>query len=203
VTVRSSFALAAVATFAVAGPGLAQSPAPVERVFTTLDLAKCRHTPGRAEEDYGAWRCVGHAGIPILVTAGDQRSYVSYGPQAAREPAARQTLAAFNGAGRTIEWRIERRPDGRRHPFATILRWSTTRSDDRGDPIRGQVLVVTRLPPGGVCHVGYIDGRANANANELAIEIADRHARGFKCGVDKPVVSGVKGPGFSGPSGGD
>ena len=48
------------------------------------------------------------------------------------------------------------------------------------------------------CHVGYVDGRANPNANELAAEIADKHARAFKCGKDKPMVLGVQGKGFSG-----
>jgi hypothetical protein len=53
------------------------------------------------------------------------------------------------------------------------------------------VLVVTRLGPGGVCHVGYVDARANAaNANELARQIADEHARTFKCATDKPVILG-------------
>ena len=71
---------------------------------------------------------------------------------------------------------------------------------DSGDSVRGQVLVVTRLGPGGVCHVGYVDGRANPNANELAVQLADTRARNFKCGKDKPVIVGEKGPGFSGHS---
>ena len=64
-------------------------------------------------------------------------------------------------------------------------------------------LVVTRLAPGGVCHVGYVDARQNPNAMELARTIADRHARRFRCGRDKPIVLGAKGPGFSGPYGSD
>ena len=39
-------------------------------------------------------------------------------------------------------------------------------------------------------------------AAELARAIADQHARGFRCGKDKPIVLGAKGPGFSGPYGG-
>ena len=47
---------------------------------------------------------------------------------------------------------------------------------------------MTRLGPGGVCHVGYVDARAHAaNANELAQQIADQLARGFKCGKDEAV----------------
>ena len=45
--------------------------------------------------------------------------------------------------------------------------------------------MVTRLNPGGVCHVGYIDARS-AGANEAARKLADEKARGFKCGVDDP-----------------
>ena len=52
------------------------------------------------------------------------------------------------------------------------------------------MLVVTRLGPGGVCHVGYVDAKANPDANELARKIADEHARTFKCGKDKRIVLG-------------
>ena len=55
---------------------------------------------------------------------------------------------------------------------------------------------MTRLGPGGVCHVGYVDARANANANELAQQLADQKARGFKCGADKPNVAGKVMPGL-------
>jgi hypothetical protein len=87
------------------------------------------------------------------------------------------------------------------------MRWTTAVVTD--DPkvedgtVRGEVLVVTRLGPGGVCHVGYVDGRQNPNADDLAREIADQHARSFRCGKDRPIVLGDKGPGFSGPYGGD
>ena len=105
---------------------------------------------------------------------------------------------------RPIEWRIERLPNGKPHAFATILRWNVTALDPDNDlkQVAGQVLVVTRLGPGGVCHVGYVDGRANPNANELAAELADKHARAFKCGKDKPITLGVQGKGFSGLYGG-
>ncbi len=54
--------------------------------------------------------------------------------------------------------------------------------------------MVTRLAPGGVCHVGYVDALANANANDLAREIADKHARAVVCGKDKPVRLGKSAP---------
>jgi hypothetical protein len=199
----SVLVLVALASQANAQP--ANSPlSQVERVYTPLDLKKCRHRPGKEVEDYGSWRCTGHAGIAVHVTGGDQRTYTSYGPSAAKELAAQQTLSAFNSEGKTIEWRIERLSSGKPHALATILRWNVTTLDPDDDlkQVAGQVLVVTRLPPGGVCHVGYVDGRANSNANELAAEIADKHARAFKCGKDKPIVLGVQGKGFSGLYGG-
>jgi hypothetical protein len=52
---------------------------------------------------------------------------------------------------------------------------------------------VTRLPPGPVCHVAYIDGQANHNANELARQAADEFARDFKCGSDDVKVIGERG----------
>jgi len=187
------------AIFLVAAPPA--SAQKIESVYTPLDVRKCAHVRGRAPEDYGSWTCKGYGGIAVWVAAGDQWVLVSFGPRAKDEPAARQTLASFNSEGRSIEWRVER-GTGKPRAFAAILRWNTTISDERGT-VRGQVLVVTRLPPGAVCHVGYVDGRANPNANELAREIADRHARGFRCGTDKAVVLGNKGPGFSAPRGED
>jgi hypothetical protein len=179
-------------------PALAQTSA---SAYSVLDLKKCRHTPGKDVEDYGEWSCAGYGGIGVYVAAGDQRSYVSYGPNARKQPAAKQTLASFNGEGDKIEWRGERAAGGALKPYATIVRWSTTVQGDADEPTKGQVLVVTRLGPGGVCHVGYVDGRANTDANVLAQKIADENARKFKCGTDKPIVSGKKGPGFSGPYG--
>ena len=171
----------------------------IESAFSDFDLKKCRHIPGQVEEDYGEWRCKGYGGMPVWMGAGDQRVMISFGPRAKEEPAAHQTLASFNGEGKTIEWRIEKGSNQKR-PFAAIMRWSTTKPDDKGDQIRGEVLVVTRLPPGAVCHVGYVDGRANRNANELAREIADKYAREFHCRKDTAVVLGAIGPGFSEPA---
>jgi hypothetical protein len=172
----------------------------IESAYTPLNTDKCPHVRGRAPEDYGSWNCKGFGGMAVWIGGADQRSYVSFGPRAKNELAARQTFSSFNGEGKTIEWRIERGPNGARRPFATILRWST-RVVAEPDDVMGQVLVVTRLPPGAVCHVGYVDGRVNANANQLAREIADKHARTFRCGTDKPIVLGEKGPGMSPPMG--
>jgi hypothetical protein len=196
------FAGTAVLAALLAPPAVAE---PIESVTTPFNIDKCAHTRGHDVEDYGAWRCTGYGGIPIVMTAGDIRVYVSYGANARREPAASQTLGAPNGEGSSIEWRIARRADGKPKPFATIMRWTTAVVVD--DPnvkdgiYHGEVLVVTRLGLGGVCHVGYVDGRQNPNADALAREISDRHARTFRCGKDKPIMLGDKGPGFSAPNG--
>jgi len=184
--------------YGVAAPASAQS---VTRVYSTFDSEKCKHTRGRAPEDYGFWRCPGHAGIDVVLSAGDQRMQVSFGRNALREPAAQQTFPAFNDVYKgTIEWRIETLPDGKSRPFATILRWNVKLEEEiERRTASGRVLVVTRLNPGGVCHVGYVDARANPNANELAAQIADRHARSFKCGQDKPIVLGQVMPGLNMP----
>ena len=166
-------------------------------VTTPLNLDKCRHKAGAEEEDYGAWRCRGYRGIPVFVSAGDQRTYVSYGRMAANEPAARQTLASFNGQGNVIEWRAVRGKDGKLEPFATIVRFSVTKSAD-DPPVKGAMLVVTRLGKT-VCRVGYVDALANPDAQTLARKIADEHARTFQCQGSKPIFMGEKGPGFSGP----
>jgi hypothetical protein len=198
VVLQAAIALSLIA--AAVEPVLAQTAA---SAYTVLDLKKCRHTPGKDVEDYGEWSCAsaGYNGIGVYVAAGDQRSYVSYGRKASEQPAAKQTLASFNGEGKTIEWRGERGADGVVKPYATIMRWSTAVLNDAVEPVKGQVLVVTRLGPGGVCHVGYVDARANPDANALAQKIADENARAFKCDADKPIVLGNKGPGFSGPYG--
>ena len=191
-----AFAIIGLALAVLACFGRPSSSQTVSRVFTPLDSDKCRHTKGKGVEDYGFWRCAGHDGIEVYLSAGDQRMQVSFGRNAAREPAARETFPRFNSAYKgTIEWRIETLPDGKPRAFATILRWNVKLEDDERDTT-GRVLVVTRLGPGGVCHVGYVDARANPNANELAQQIADDKARSFKCNSDKPQAAGKVMPGL-------
>ena len=172
-----------------ATPAVSQS---ITRVYTTFDSDKCRHTRGKDVEDYGSWRCPGHAGIDVVLSAGDQRMQVSFGRKALGEVAAGETFPGFNNVYKgTVEWRIEMLPNGKTRPFATILRWNVRiEADENRGTSTGRVLVVTRLNPGGVCHVGYVNARANPNANELAQQLADTKARGFKCGKDKPQRGG-------------
>jgi len=177
----------------------------MDSAYTKFSIERCSHRAGRDVEDYGEWRCQGLDGITVLINAGDQRMTMSFGSRARNEPAAAQTLQGFNGIdpGR-IEWRVARQPGRRSQPFAAIVRWSTLLVDERGvagRSAKGRVLVVTRLGPGGVCHIGYVDALANANANELARKIADERAASFRCDTDKPVIVGETGPGFSSSGG--
>jgi hypothetical protein len=175
----------------------------IKSVYTNFDADKCKHEPGTEEEDYGSWECPGYGGLPVLLAAGDQRMYVSFGKVDADDNfALAQTFPAFNDVYKgTVEWRLV---DGR--PFATILRWNVmTGKDNAKDkgPItpNGSVLVVTRLSPGGTCQIGYVDAHANADANELARKLADEHARDFRCGKDKPIVLGKTDPDLAMPKG--
>jgi hypothetical protein len=77
-----------------------------------------------------------------------------------------------------------------------IQRWHIADNDDPdkdGRPRTKQMLAVTRLPPGAVCHVGYVDVAANPDANTLARTAADQIARDFKCGTDEPKLIGASG----------
>jgi len=176
-----------------------------DSAYTKYDYERCPHRLGHDVEDYGQWRCKGLNGITVLISAGDQRTTMSFGPRAGSEPAAAQTLRGFNSIKRgRIEWRVALGGRRRNHPFAAIVRWTTFVVDERGsaeEAVKGEVLVVTRLAPGGACHIGYVDALANANANELARKIADERAASFHCNADKPTIVGATGPGFSSSDG--
>ena len=142
--------------------------------------------------------CPGKSGLVVLISEDDLRQTVSVGPNrvaAAKEPAAEAWFAPFNSTAQTVEWRAV---DGK--PFAIIQRWLIADNNDpdkAGSPTSKPMLAVTRLPPGPVCHVAYIDGQANRNANELARQAADEFARDFKCGKDEVKVIGEKGAAVS------
>ncbi|MEW6150821.1 MAG: hypothetical protein AB1745_22795, partial [Pseudomonadota bacterium] len=138
--------------------------------------------------------CPGKGGLVVLIAEDDLREVVSVGrnrKQAAEEPAANVWFAPFNSSESTIEWRT-----AGEKPFAIIQRWhiaDNTDPDKQGRPKTKAMLVVTRLPPGPVCHVAYVDAVANPTANELARKAADDFARGFTCGKDEVKVIGTSG----------
>ena len=130
----------------------------------------------------------------VVVSEDDLRETVSVGRTRAaadQEPAAQTWFGPFNWTTTTVEWRTL---DGK--PFAIIQRWHLDDNADQdkdGRPVAKPMLVVTRLPPGAVCHVAYVDVKANPNANELARKAADDFARDFKCGKDEVKVIGESG----------
>ena len=91
----------------------------------------------------------------------------------------------------TVEWRM-----AGNKPFAIIQRWLIADNADRDAKDRPRdkaMLAVTRLPPGPVCHVAYVDVAANPNANALARKAADQLARDFECGKDEVRIVGTSG----------
>jgi len=177
------------AAFGLISPASAQT---FSSSYTSSAEKDCR-TIGKPKDVSTKQVCPGKSGLVVLISEDDLRQTVSVGPDhvaAAKEPAAETWFAPFNSTGQTVEWRAV---DGK--PFAIIQRWLIADNDDTkaGSPISKPMLAVTRLPPGPVCHVAYIDGQANRNANELARQAADEFARDFKCGKDEVKVIGEKG----------
>jgi hypothetical protein len=153
--------------------------------YTDIDPSRCQST-GETEDGFSVL-CKGYGGMAVTIAEGDLRDYVSYGPDAANERAASQTPPPFNRLGAKLEWRLKL-VSGRWTPVATILRWYTAAPDGAADNSEGQVLVVTQLGKGAVCHIAYIDARAVANANQRARDIADAKAGGFDCDNDPEIV---------------
>ncbi len=110
--------------------------------------------------------CPGKAGPVVVISEDDDslRETVSVGRN--RAAAARELAAAepgfgpFNSTTNTVEWRA---------PTASRLRSSSagtsltmpTRMQVPAVPLPSHCWRVTRLPPGAVCHVAYIDVKAN------------------------------------------
>jgi len=187
----------AVAALAGAAPGLIP-PANAQTFsssYTSTAPKDCRMIGKPSDLDGSTTRvCPGKSGLVVLIDEDDLRETVSVGRNraaAANEPAAGTSFGPFNSTAHTVEWRAV---DGK--PFAIIQRWliaDNTDPDKTGRPTAKPMLAVTRLPPGPVCHVAYIDGQANRNANELARQAADELARDFKCGKDEVRVIGERG----------
>jgi hypothetical protein len=160
--------------------------------LTSIELAKCR--PLSRHKDGGAWLCPGLRGFPVYFAEGDQRQMLGFGPTPQRRRSATQTLGPFNSIfeGRkraTIEWRVENDAKGRIVPFATIVRYHTSR-----DGARGEVLVVTKVDAKDSCHLAVIDAKANPDAMSIARSWAIKEAKKSGCS-DQPVVLGRVGNG--------
>ena len=163
---------------------------PLKSRLTAIDLKACnlisRHRDG------AAWRCQGLPGYPVYIAEGDLRQLLSFGIAAEHRRSATQTLAPFNtifeGKIRpTIEWRIVTDVRGRELPYATIVRYHTSR-----EGAKGEVLVITKVDAQVSCQLAMVDAAANDDAMALAREWADQNARKLAC-PDKPAVLGKAG----------
>jgi len=189
--------MAGIRVVLVAVAVLAASPAIAaanESVYTKLDLAACREEAPDPDDPLqsGVWWCEGYQGVPVRVAEGDLRFMVSYGADAADEPAAGQTLPRFNTIGETLEWRLKSGADRTSRPVATILRYFTDADAEGGR--KGQFLVITRLgPPGRVCQIGLVDALVNPDANAIARAVADNAGEGFDCATEERLQYGLVG----------
>ncbi|TGN85105.1 hypothetical protein EOW77_0019845 [Bradyrhizobium yuanmingense] len=163
--------------------------------YTSTAPKDCRQIGKPSALDGSSARvCPGKDGLIVLIAEDDLREIVSVGRSrkaAAEEPAAKVWFGPFNSSETTIEWRA-----AGAKPFAIIQRWHIADNSDpdkQGRPNTKAMLVVTRLPPGPVCHVAYVDAIANPNANELARKAADDLARGFTCAKDEVKIIGTRG----------
>ncbi|MBV8701063.1 hypothetical protein [Bradyrhizobium sp.] len=163
--------------------------------YSSTKAVNCWGINGEKQVDDNTTRvCRGKVGLVVFVNEGETRETISVGrdkAQAGNEPAAQAWFGPSSAALRTIEWRM-----GGSVPFAIIQRWQLadkSETDGDGRPATRPMLVVTRLPPGPVCHVAYVDVAANPNADELARQAADELARNFKCGTDQVKVIGTSG----------
>ena len=187
----------AIAAFLGAAWGLI-SPASAQTFgssYSSTAPKDCRVTSAHTGVDDSTVRtCPGKAGLVVLISEDDLRETVSVGRNRAaakKEPAAQVWFGPFNSTEHTVEWRAV---NGK--PFAIIQRWhiaDNSDEDSNGRPIAKPMLAVTRLPPGQVCHVAYVDAQANPNPNELARKAADELARKFECGKDEVQVIGETG----------
>jgi hypothetical protein len=169
--------------------------------YTKLDLdAGCKWSTPQSEEEAqmgGDAVCAGYKTWPVYFAEGDLRQFVAFGPvdDPMEFPGG---FGQFNSVNTTIEWRLD---SGR--PFATILRWFIENMDpntgETKDSLKGQVLVISTVADPRAAHrvscvVGYVDAKANGNANVLARQVSDGPARNFRCGRDKPQFYGNRGP---------
>jgi len=190
--------LPALAVLLLASPVDDAAAQAVQSQYTSTAAKMCRtHARSKASDEM-PWvelACRGRGGYVVRVSDIDLRMTISVGrtiAAAAKEPAAAKHFGPFNHAHDTVEWRSI---TGK--PFAIIQRWSLSDNENlapSGRPGEVAMLVVTRLPPGPVCHVAYIDAKANPDDhNALARQVADEQAAAFRCSTDKTAIVGNPG----------
>lgn len=171
-----------------------------DSTYTKLDLDQdCEFYS--SHEQGGSAECTGYNEFPVFFAEGDLRQMVRFG-HVARETQQWESFAQFNRINDTIEWRLE---GG--EPYATILRWFIEGADPETGEVTnastGQVLVISTVGTSAnpvSCIAGYVDARANKDANVLARQVAGTNARDFECGIDLPDFHGKRGPWSGDPS---
>jgi hypothetical protein len=194
---RRSLVLAALPILLLARSVDGAAAQAVQSHYTSTGPKACKTHAKSKPSDEMPWvelSCRGRGGYVVRVSDIDLRMTVSIGrtiAAAEKEPAAEKHFGPFNHAHDTVEWRSLA---GK--PFAMIQRWSLSDTQNlapSGRPAEVAMLVVTRLPPGPVCHVAYIDAKANPDHNALARQTADEKAAAFRCGTDKTAIVGNAG----------
>ncbi len=142
----------------------------------------------------GAAICSGFGEYVVHFAEGDLRQMVEFG-FVGDQDRGWVSFGEWNQIGKTIEWRLN---DGR--PFATILRWFIENIDNRtgtsNKRVKGQVLVISKVGQPNefeACVVGYVDARANSDANTIARNVTDTVGPQFRCGFDLPRFYGKRG----------
>lgn len=161
-------------------------------------------SPDEPEVSSVSMVCPGYKAYNVYFKDGDGRASVHYGYLTDDLiENAWESFGAFNSVGEKIEWRID--ADGT--PYAAIHRYVLANfNPDTGmaeEALKGEVLVVSRVgrqEDKSGCFVGLVDARANADANELAREVADKLAPQFSCGKDTPAYHGTRGPNAGDPT---
>lgn len=176
--------------------------AKIESKYTKLDFENgCSWNKAASEEEAsmgGSAICPGFKSNgkhwPVYFAEGDLRQFVSFGPIVDLNSFA-GGFSQWNSVNTTIEWRLL---NGR--PFATILRWFIDNVDSKtgsADKKRqGNVLVISKVAQPNSpksCVIGYVDTKANSNANKLARNIADQFGIDFVCDVDEARFYGERG----------
>ena len=164
-----------------------------DSAYTKINLEK--DCVFHSEYELGASAyCSGYKGYPVHFSEGDLRQMVRYGHLSSLL-GQWESFGQFNRINDTVEWRLN---NGK--PYAAILRWFIENSDSNGEyskKLEGQVLVVSTVgnhEKPSSCVVGYVDARANSNANDIARNVADTIARDFQCLKDRAKFHGNRGP---------
>jgi len=163
------------------------SASPVTQVYTQIDsqrsqsrgVCKTIKSEGYRDHPLVTERCPsGPGGWSVTMFSADARSHVWFGKAAEEGTSVPEALeGAFADPHGTIEWRIA---DGR--PFAAIHRYFIDKAS---------VLLVHRLQPDKTsCVAALVRPIAGRNANNDAIEIADKIAPTFKCGRSPLLIDG-------------